>query len=474
MQGTFTEEKVVLTDEIAAIENAIAERLGRQRYKIWFEDTTNFKCSNGYLKIGIPNLFVGNWIKKNFLNDIQACVKDVAGSEAIVSFHIDSQLSDAYVKKQVRQKSTTLTSKKTQNGNSGGRIVRQKQLRLELDNFIVGSGNQLAYNTAMSIVDSEKSPFNPLFIHGGYGLGKTHLLQGICNAVCKRRPGTGWLYLSAEEFTNQFVLALKTRKLEAFRRRFRQKDLLAIDDIHFLASKPSTQEEFLHTFNSIDLAGKQIVLASDAHPKMIKQLSEKLVNRFVSGMVVKIDKPDFKTRCSICRQRASVMDRKLDSEVIEYLASKVSTSIRELEGALYKLVAYSSLEKRDVTLGMARQVLSEHMTSVEPVIHLSNIESAVCKFFEVKVADLHSTKKLKTVVFARSFFVYLVRKHKKMSFPEIGKVLGGKNHSTVLMACRRLEDMLTRNCDVNWQGSAGNRIAKCRDIFEKLEIMIKD
>ncbi len=179
-----------------------------------------------------------------------------------------------------------------------------KRLKLNLDTFVVGSSNELAYNAAKAVVNEEQSPFNPLFVHGGYGVGKTHLLQGICNAVAQKRPATNWLYLSAEEFANQFVLALKTKKLEAFRRKMRETDLLAIDDIHFLANKPSTQEEFLHTFNTISLAGKQVVLASDAHPKMIGQLSEKLVNRFVSGMVVKIDTPDFHTRCQICRQYA--------------------------------------------------------------------------------------------------------------------------------------------------------------------------
>ncbi len=170
---------------------------------------------------------------------------------------------------------------------------------------MVGPSNELAYNAAKAVIREQQSPFNPLFIHGGYGVGKTHLLQGICHGVAQARPGTQWLYLSAEDFANQFVLALKTRKLEAFRRRMRQTDLLAIDDVHFLASKPSTQEEFLHTFNTINLAGKQVILVSDAHPKMIGQLSEKLVNRFVSGMVVKIDAPDLQTRCEICRQFAA-------------------------------------------------------------------------------------------------------------------------------------------------------------------------
>jgi len=168
--------------------------------------------------------------------------------------------------------------------------------------------------------------------HGGYGLGKTHLLQGICNELRSSRPTATWLYLSAEDFANQFVLALKSRKLDAFRYRMRQTDLLAIDDIHFLASKPSTQEEFLYTFNTLDLKGRQVVLASDAHPREIAQLSEKLVNRFVSGMVVRIEPPDFQTRCEICRRYAATLNKSVPEEVISYIADNLKSSIRELQG----------------------------------------------------------------------------------------------------------------------------------------------
>jgi chromosomal replication initiator protein len=337
-----------------------------------------------------------------------------------------------------------------------------------LDTFVVGPKNQLAYNAAKTVVEVEQSPFNPLFFHGGYGVGKTHLLQGICNAVWKARPQAKWLYVSAEDFANQYVLALKTQKLEAFRRRFRQMDVLAIDDIHFLASKKAMQEEFLHTFNTIDLAGKQVILASDAHPKMIGKLCEKLVNRFVSGMVVKIESPDFETRCKICAQRAATMKKPIPKSVIAYIAEKMHTNVRELEGALLKVIAFASLSNEKVSLAMAREVLADHISRTDPIVHTSDIESAVTNFFGVTPADVHSSKKDRTVSLARSFSMYLARKYTKMSYPEIGRLMGNKNHATVILACRKIDDFIKRNAEVKWRSPAGNRVEKTKTILNRL------
>jgi chromosomal replication initiator protein len=342
-------------------------------------------------------------------------------------------------------------------------------LKLSLDTFVVGPSNELAYNAAKAVISEQKNSFNPLFIHGGYGVGKTHLLQGICNAMSKNRPETNWLFLSAEDFANQFVLALKTKKLEAFRRRMRQTDLLAIDDIHFLASKPATQEEFLHTFNTIDLACKQVILVSDAHPKMIGQISEKLVNRFVAGMVVKIETPDFKTRCGICKQYAKTVRKHIPENVISYIAENLRTNVRELQGTLLKLIALSELQNEKVKLQMAKEVLSEHLARTDPIVHISDIESAVTTYFGTTPANIHSSKKNRTITLARHFSMYLARKHTKMSSSEIGRCMGNKNHATVLLACKRVEDQIRRNAEVRWQSPMGNKISKARTILARLE-----
>jgi chromosomal replication initiator protein len=354
-------------------------------------------------------------------------------------------------------------------------------LRLTLDSFVVGPSNELAYNAARAVVREQQSPYNPLFIHGGCGVGKTHLLQGICTALAQTRPNAKWLYLSAEDFANQFVLGLKTKKLEAFRCRMRQTDLLAIDDVHFLASKPSTQEEFLHTFNTINLAGKQVVLVSDAHPKMIGQLSDKLVNRFVSGMVVKIEPPDFETRCEICRQYSRRMTtaaagspqekarQQLSEGVIRFVAERVRTNVRELEGAVVKLIAYTALQEERLSLQMAEAVLAEHIGRCDPMVHVCDIESAVGAYFGVTPAQLHSSKKSRTISLARHFSMYLTRKHTNMSSSEVGRYMGNKNHATVLVACRNVEEMLACDAEINWQGPHGNKVARARTILTQLE-----
>ena len=461
----------IVTDEVIAVNEALAEKIGPQKFRIWFKNSTRLSLTDGYVKVGVPNLFIASWIENHFTNEINDVVRQVTGTNRKVTFAIDPELTGHQRRTQLDSQAQLVekTRNRTQRQRATKKPKTGKKLKLSFDTFIVGSSNQLAYNAAKAVADEEKSPFNPLFVHGGYGVGKTHLLQGICNAVCKNRPQTNWLYLSAEDFANQFVLALKTKKLEAFRRRIRQTELLAIDDIHFLASKPSTQEEFLHTFNTIDLAGKQVVMGSDAHPKMIGQLSEKLVNRFVSGMVVKIDTPNFQTRCQICEQYTENMRKPIPQSVIRYVAENLRTNVRELEGALLKLIAFASLQNEKINLYMAKEVLAEHLARTDPIVHISDIESAVATYFGITPANIHSSRKNRTVAMARHFSMYLARTHTKMSSSEIGRCMGNKNHATVLLACKKIEDQIKRNVELNWQGPTGNKIAKTKTILAHLE-----
>jgi len=479
MQGVVTDELNRTQDsQLQNITRAIAEKIGTQKFKIWFESSTSFSLSEGYLKIGVPNAFIANWIESRFSKELKQAVEEVTGSKTKIIFNIDPQLVerrkavgsalDGSIESEQKEKfSCHPNIKGTARPGTGKTLCRKPELTLET--FVTGPSNELAYSAARSIVSENKVSFNPLFIHGGYGVGKTHLLQGICNAVRKTCPGTNWLYLSAEDFVNQFVLALKTKKLEAFRSRMRQTDLLAIDDIHFLAGKLSTQEEFLHTFNSIDLAGKKVVLASDAHPKMIGQLSEKLVNRFISGMVVKIESPDFQTRCEICRRFALQRKTYVPESVIKYIAEQLRSNVRELHGAMLKVIAYSALANRKVNLHTVMEILTEHISRTDPIVHISDIESAVAAFFGINIAELHSPKKDRTISLARHFSMYLARKHTNMSSPEIGRCMGNKNHATVLLACRKVEDQIKRNAELHWQCAVGNKISKARTILAKLE-----
>jgi len=485
MQGTITDE----SSRIRAIHDALLQKVGEQKYRIWFKNSTKLSVDSRYLKIGVPNLFIASWIENHFLNEINQAVRAAIGNKLKITFAVDPELSGNLRRAQLDSPRTSWP---------GGKPPLQKRRparesasigakKLTLGNFVVGPSNELAYNAAKAVVKEKNCPFNPLFIHGGYGLGKTHLLQGICNELSKTRPGTNWLYMSAEDFTNQFVLALKLRRLETFRRRMRQADLLAIDDIHFLANKPSTQEEFLHTFNTINLAGKQVILVSDAHPKMINQLSVKLVSRFVSGMVVKIETPDFQTRCKICRQfletRYSQPDSRqkrgtsdearpssiLPESVIRYIAENLRTNVRELEGALLKLIAYSALQNEKITLSMAKAILVDHLERCDPIVRISDVESAVTTYFGITPANIHSSKKDRTVALARHFSMYLIRKHTKMSSSEIGRYMGNKNHATVLLGCKKIEQLIKQNADINWQGPTGNKIVKARTVLAHLQ-----
>lgn len=481
MHSAITDGSLSATEsQIGAINEALAEKIGQQKFRIWFKNSTSLALSEGYLKVSVPNSFIASWIENHFSKEIRQAVRSVTGSDAKVTFTVNPELSGHQGRAPLDSRGAGATAAQNRHtpqlrpDRARTRLPAngREKLKFTLDTFVVGAPNELAYNAAKAVINEQQSPFNPLFVHGGYGVGKTHLLQGICNAMLEKRPVTNWLYLSAEEFANQFVLALKTKKLETFRGRMRQTDLLVIDDIHFLASKPSIQEEFLHTFSTIDLAGKQVVLASDAHPKMIGQLSEKLVNRFVSGMVVKIDTPDFQTRCRICRQyvqNVRTLTSPVPESVIEYIAANLRTNVRELEGALLKLIAYSSLKNEKITSSMAKAILAEHIERCDPIMHVSDIESSVASYFGITPATLRSSKKDRTVALARHFSMYLTRKHTKMSSSEIGRVMGNKNHATVLLACKKIDDMIRRDVEVRWLSDAGNRISKTKAVLTQLE-----
>lgn len=462
--------QTVITDEIVAIRQRIAEKIGQCQYQVWFDGSAAMELNAEGLQITVANAFVSNWIEGHFYRAVSEAAAEVCGRKVPLRFCIDSGAVRPHLKSAVpadvqaeRQKTSqrrTLAAK-----TAAGRAL---PLKLTFDTFVVGSKNQLAYNAAQSILTEEKSPFNPLFVHGGYGVGKTHLLQGICNAMFEQKAGCRWCYLSAEEFANQYVVALKTQKLDAFRNRFRNLDILAIDDIHFLANKTAMQEEFLHTFNSIDLAGKQIVLASDAHPKEIGQLCDKLVNRFVSGMVVRMEPPDLEMRNKICARRAEQMRLNLSKPVLDYVAQTVTAGVRELEGALVKLSAYAALSQTPMTLAVAQQILNEHITRTDPVVQTSDIAAAASEYFGVTVADVHSDKKDRAVSLARAFAMYLTRRLTKMSYPEIGRTLGDKNHATVILACRKVEELLKTNRELKWQGRTGCRLVRAKDALDAL------
>lgn len=458
------------------VRTRIAEIVGPQKYKIWFKNSTQFTYGDGFLKVGVPNLFIGNWIEHHFADAIHQAAAEVIDGGAKVSFAIDPELFRNMRKSQLNSQAAYIEkssermareAKAPVNGHAATwrpAVPAPRKLRYKLGDYVVGPSNRLAYSAALGVVESTSSELGVVCFFGGCGLGKTHLLQGIANALADRQPATRWEYVSGEEFTNQFLVGLRDKKLDAFRHRYRDVDVLLIDDFQFIANKRATQEEFFHTFNAISANNKRIVLASDAHPKMIGDLTESLVSRILAGMVVKIDRPDVATRREILRRMAARTHRAIAEPVIDYMAGKIEGNVRELEGCLIKLVACASLRNTDITLDIAREALDEHLRQTGKIISVSDIEMSVATYFGLCPADLHSSRKSRTIALARNVAMLLARRHTDLSFPEIGRLMGNKNHTTVLLACRRIDKHLSDDAVVTWQGAAGPVSRKIREI----------
>jgi chromosomal replication initiator protein len=344
------------------------------------------------------------------------------------------------------------------------------RLKHDLVTYVVGTSNQLAHSTANYVCEFPGGQYNPLFIHGSCGLGKTHLLQGLCRKFAAMHPTKKWMYLTGEEFTNEYVTALRHNKIDAFRRKMRDLDLLVIDDVHFLGGKRATQEEFLHTFNAIEATGKQVVMASDAHPKQIEEFGESLINRFISGMVVRVDPPNYAMRCEILRGMAKRQNVQLTDDVVDWIAKRVTQNIRELEGALTRVRALSALSRGSApTLDVVIEALSDLDRQMVAPLKPDNILNGVCQYFGLDHKELMSGRRQRTISLARSVAMYLVRKNSRLSFPEIAGKLGKRNHSTVISACRRIERAVAKNEPLQWESSVGDRCDEAQELIQRLE-----
>lgn len=462
-----------VNDPVARIQDRIAEILGPQRFKVWFKNSTQLTLADGFLKVGVPNLFVGSWIENHFSDALSEAAKDVLGRDVNLTFSIDAKLLGNVRKRQLDSQADFIAKnperqvRQLRRGTST--VAAGKPLKGRFADFVVGPSNQLAFSAARSVAETPAARYNPLFVHGGCGLGKTHLLQAICNELQERNPSCRWQYVSGEEFTNQYIYAIQTGHVDAFRQRYRQLDVLVIDDIHFLANKKATQEEFLHTFNAIDAGGRQIVLSSDTHPKLIGHLSEQLVTRFVSGMVVKISPPDAETRYEILRRRAAMMKHTVPDDVSRYIAEHLDANVRELEGSLLKLIAFNSITHQPITVSLAKHVLADHLSRTKRLLDLNDITGTVGTYFGLTQAELNTSRKTRTIALARGIAMLLARRHTAMSFPEIGRFMGNKNHSTVILACRKLENVLAEIGTVTWSTPAGRRTAPLNEILTELE-----
>ena len=456
------------------IKTRIEELVGAQRYKVWFKNSTQLACADGFMKVGVPNLFIGGWIEDHFNDVIAQAARDVVGKDVRVTYSIDPVLFRKMRKSQLNSQAAYIeknAERAVREGSVRAPIgqAAPRKLRGRLNEFVVGPSNRLAYSLACSVVERPETDTSTIFLHSACGLGKTHLLQGVGNGLQEKQPHVKWVYASGEEFTNQFLYALRERRLDAFRHRFRDIDVLLIDDIQFIANKKATQEEFLHTFNAIYTAGKRVILASDAHPKMIGDLSESLVSRLIAGMVVRIERPDLETRQEILRRRAAATGQTVPDAVIRYIAEKIQANVRELEGCLMKLLAFASLMRQPITLETAHQALEDHLAQTGKILTISDIEQSVATYFGITPADLHSSRKSRTIALARNVAMFIARKHTGLSLPEIARMMGNKNHTTVLLACRRITGLLNEDAEVGWQSAAGCQSRQLRSIVDSQE-----
>ena len=443
------------TEEAREVMALLHRRIGAHKYNAWFRHGTCISLEDGRVKVGAANPFIASWIERHFAADVLAVAEELAGRKLEMCISVDPVLTGQLRKRQLDVQAQQVARKTDGAGRGEPPPPMQTHLRHRLEEFVVGPSNQLAFSAAGAVARGDKVAFNPLFIHGSCGVGKTHLLQGVCNAAAARpdRPAR-WRYLTAEQFTNEFVQAIRNKKLEEFRRTYRHLDLLVIDDVHFLAAKKATQEEFLHTFNTIEAAGKQVVMASDAHPRMLSQLTQQLVSRFLSGMVVKVEPPDSQTRLRILEKAAARLNLQAGREVLEYISMHIRGSVRELEGTLVKLAALAAIGNEPVSLDLARDALADHLAQTDSAITLGDIETVVSAFFGITPADLHSTRRTHAVSLARSIAMFLARRYTRMSFPEIGRFMG-KNHSSAVLAVQRVDKLLERNEICRWMTPAG-------------------
>ncbi len=432
----------------------LAQRLGPARFGLWFERTAQLEVENNCLRITVPTRFHADWIQRHFREDLRSAAASTSGSDLALELTVEPGAFPALAASAPPPVPPhRLRRRRTASG------AERHDLRFDLDRFVVGAGNELAFRAAGAVAEGN-APFNPLFIHGGCGLGKTHLLQGICRRLRTRNPETRIRYVTGEQFTNEFIAAIRSNDVESFRRPYRELDLLAIDDVHFLSNKTATQNEFLATFDAIGLTGSKIVLASDEHPRHIRQFHQRLVSRLVSGMVVEVLLPDAPTRLAIITRWAKEKGFILQPTAAEVLAQRCVGSVRDIEGALTRLEALAVLGRgaavaagaaapaTEIGMVLVARLFGDEAQEVRTNPRVEAIVSTVAQRFGMDAARLTGPSRHRQVVLARSVAAYLARRLTTRSFPEIARAMGRSNHSTVFTAVMRIERQLAVNAMV--------------------------
>jgi chromosomal replication initiator protein len=414
----------------------IEERVGKTTTETWLKPLRPLTLRDETFHIEVPSTLFRDRLLSNLLIPLKESLASVLGYPVQVIVHIGS-----------KPQGELFPTNEEVGKTDPSRSVRKGGLvsNYTFSSFVVGASNQFAHAAARAVADHPGNHYNPLFIYGGVGLGKTHLVNAIGHETLVRQGRGSIFYLSSESFTNQLISHLRSDRMDDFKNKFRQADVLILDDVQFLSGRERTQEEFFHTFNTLYDAHKQIVLTSDKFPNEISGLEERLRNRFEWGLIADIQPPDLETRVAILQKKALAKKIPLPSEVAIFIASHVSSNVRELEGSLTRLEAVSVLTRNVITVDFARQVLQNLLKEKDKEISVESVQRAVCKYFGVRVADLTSKRRTTLITFPRQVAMFLSRKLAGASYPMIGMRFGGKDHTTVLYACSAIEKRLKKD-----------------------------
>jgi chromosomal replication initiator protein len=415
----------------------IGARLGKQNFETWIKPIHFDSRAKNEVRLGVPNKFFRDWLTEHFLTQIEDVLSSIAHQQVKVCLNVNqqSQGTSADERKEHKERKEEKEREKPQR-------LANLNPKYTFENFVVGASNQFAHAASMAVANQPGEHYNPLFIYGGVGLGKTHLINAIGHKAAYKRPGLKIHYLSSESFMNELIGSLRRDKMDEFKSKFRNIDILILDDVQFIAGKERTQEEFFHTFNSLYESHKQIVITSDKFPKEIPGLEDRLRNRFEWGLIADIQPPDMETRVAILQKKAESEGVLLPHDVAIFLASNIDSNVRELEGSLTRLGAFASLTKSQITIELTKDVLRNTLKGPQRDITVEGIQKTICDFYNIKVGDLKAKRRTKNIAIPRQVAMYLCRKHTETSFPAIGDKFGGRDHSTVIHASKTIEKKL--------------------------------
>ena len=416
----------------------IEKKISKPSFDTWLKSTKAHSLQGDTLTITAPNEFARDWLEERYSQLIGGILYEITGEDLAVKFIIPQNQTNE------DDNLPTPPKKPIRDEEQPDIPFNMLNRKNTFDTFVIGSGNRFAHAASLAVAEAPAKAYNPLFIYGGVGLGKTHLMHAIGHYVLEHNPGAKVVYLSSEKFTNEFINSIRDNKAVEFRNKYRKVDVLLIDDIQFLAGKESTQEEFFHTFNTLHEESKQIVISSDRPPKEIPTLEDRLRSRFEWGLITDITPPDLETRIAILRKKAKAEGLDIPNEAMLYIANQIDSNIRELEGALIRVVAYSSLINKDINADLAAEALKDIIPSSKPkVITILDIQRIVGLFYNVKLEDFKAKKRTKSVAYPRQIAVYLSRELTDFSLPKIGEEFGGRDHTTVIHAHDKIAKQLS-------------------------------